>query len=129
MEPSQPSLAGAARPERVGRALASPAGVLVLVPLLVIAAGVTVLWLGRTATRDASDTMARRQLAAQATDVQHDVAFALDQADPLLASHGAERGPIAIRYSAECRYQPAAVTWLDGLEHAVGRGGREAAAP
>jgi hypothetical protein len=50
-------------------------------------------------------------------------------ADPLLASHGAERGPIAIRYSAECRYQPAAVTWLDGLEHAVGRGGREAAAP
>ena len=30
--------------------------------------------------------MARRQLAAQAVDVQHDVAFALDQADPMLAS-------------------------------------------
>ncbi len=86
MDPSQPSLAGAARPERVGRALASPAGVLILVPLLVIAAGITVLLLGRNATQSASDTMARRQLAAQATDVQHDVAFALDQAAPMLAS-------------------------------------------
>ena len=35
--------------------------------------------------------------------------------DPLLASHGRERGPIAIRYSAECRLQPALVTWLGGL--------------
>jgi hypothetical protein len=32
--------------------------------------------------------------------------------DPLLCSHGAERGPIAIRFSAECRYQPPQVTWL-----------------
>ena len=67
--PSQPSLAGAPPQERVGRALASPAGVLILVPLLAIATGVTVLLLGRSATRDASDTMARRQLAAQAVDV------------------------------------------------------------
>ncbi|MBV8761259.1 MAG: protein kinase [Deltaproteobacteria bacterium] len=71
---------------RLGRALASPTGVLILLPLLVIAAGVIVMLLGRRATRDASDTMARRLLAAQAADVQHDVAFALDQADPLLAS-------------------------------------------
>ena len=35
--------------------------------------------------------------------------------DPLLASHGRERGPIAIRYTAECRLQPGLVTWLDGL--------------
>ena len=66
--------------------LASPTGVLILVPALVIAAGLAVLMLGRSATRDASDTMARRQLAAQATDVQHDVSFALDQADAMLAS-------------------------------------------
>ncbi|HEY1548596.1 MAG TPA: serine/threonine protein kinase [Kofleriaceae bacterium] len=71
---------------RLGRVLASPTGVMILVPLLVIAAGLSVLWLGRRATRDASDSMARRQLAVQATDVQHDVAFALDQADPVLAS-------------------------------------------
>ena len=32
--------------------------------------------------------------------------------DPLLCSHGQERGPVAIRFSAECRYQPATVTWL-----------------
>ena len=35
--------------------------------------------------------------------------------DPLLASHGMERGPIPIRYSDECRIQPPRVTWLDGL--------------
>ena len=35
--------------------------------------------------------------------------------DPLLASHGRERGPIAIRYTAECRLQPSLVTWLDAL--------------
>ncbi len=82
----QSSLAGAPPPERVGRALASPLGVLILVPLLVIASGVTILLLGRSATREASDSMARRQLAAQAADVEHDVAFALDQAEPMLAS-------------------------------------------
>jgi hypothetical protein len=80
------SLSGAPRGERFGRVLASPTGVMILVPILVIAAGLSVLWLGRRATRDASDSMARRQLAVQATDVQHDVAFALDQAEPLLAS-------------------------------------------
>jgi hypothetical protein len=35
--------------------------------------------------------------------------------DPLLCSHGTERGPIAIRFSAECRYQPPTVAWLSGL--------------
>jgi cell wall-associated NlpC family hydrolase len=35
--------------------------------------------------------------------------------DPLVASHGQERGPLAIRYSDECRFQPPCVTWLDGL--------------
>ena len=59
---------------------------MILVPVLVIAAGLAVLLLGRRATREASDSMARRQLAVQAADVQHDVAFALDQAEPLLAS-------------------------------------------
>jgi hypothetical protein len=43
-------------------------------------------------------------------------AIALEAADdPLLASHGKERGPIAIRFSAECALQPRRVTWLDAL--------------
>jgi cell wall-associated NlpC family hydrolase len=33
-------------------------------------------------------------------------------ADPLLASHGQERGPVEIRLSAESRFQPVAMTWL-----------------
>jgi cell wall-associated NlpC family hydrolase len=35
--------------------------------------------------------------------------------DPLLCSHGQERGPVAIRFSDECRFQPQRVTWLSGL--------------
>jgi cell wall-associated NlpC family hydrolase len=35
--------------------------------------------------------------------------------DPLLCSHGQERGPLAIRYSDECAFQPPVVTWLAGL--------------
>jgi hypothetical protein len=38
--------------------------------------------------------------------------------DPLLCSHGRERGPVAIRCSAECAFQPPVVTWLDGLSGA-----------
>ncbi len=80
------SLADAPPAQRVGRMLASPLGVLIILPVLVISAGVVVMLLGRRATSDASEGMARRQLAAQASDVQHDVAFALDQADSLLDS-------------------------------------------
>jgi hypothetical protein len=35
--------------------------------------------------------------------------------DPLLCSHGQERGPLAIRYRDECGYQPPVVAWLRGL--------------
>ena len=64
--------------------LASPLGVLLTIPLLVIAVGLAFILLGRSTTRDASMSMARHQLAEQANAVQNDVAFALDQADPLL---------------------------------------------
>jgi cell wall-associated NlpC family hydrolase len=36
-------------------------------------------------------------------------------ADPQLASHGQERGPLAIAFSDESRYQKAAATWLSSL--------------
>jgi cell wall-associated NlpC family hydrolase len=32
--------------------------------------------------------------------------------DPLLVSHGQEKGPCAVRFSAACQYQPTPVTWL-----------------
>ncbi|MBA2538351.1 MAG: serine/threonine protein kinase [Deltaproteobacteria bacterium] len=70
---------------RIGRALASPIGVLVTIPLLVIAVGLGILLLGRDATRTATGDLVRRQLSEQARSVQADVAFALDQAGPLMA--------------------------------------------
>ncbi len=69
---------------RVARALASPIGVLVTVPLLVISVGIAILLVGRDATRTASWSMAKKQLLEQARSVQADVAFALDQAGPLM---------------------------------------------
>ena len=50
----------------------------------------------------------------------HHVALVLEPgADPLLASHGRERGPVAIRFSDECALQPPVVTWLGGLPRAT----------
>ncbi len=69
---------------RVARALASPIGVLITIPLLVIVVGVGILLVSRDATRGASQSMARRQLAEQAVAIQTDITFALDQAGPLL---------------------------------------------
>ncbi len=69
---------------KLGRALASPTGVLITIPLLVVAVGVGVMLLGREATRSSSRTMAEKQLTEQASAIQGDVAFALDQASPIL---------------------------------------------
>jgi len=69
---------------RIARALASPIGVLITVPLLVVAVGVGILLVGRDATRSASWGMAKKQLLEQARSVQADVTFALDQAGPLM---------------------------------------------
>ena len=82
--PADPGLPAGA--SRLARLFASPAGVLVIIPALVIAVGVVVLLLGRRATRDSTETMARHQLVAQAADVQRDIGFALDQAGPVLSS-------------------------------------------
>jgi serine/threonine protein kinase len=71
---------------RIARLFASPASVLIIMPALVIAAGVVVLLLGRRATRDTAERMARDGLIAQARAVEHDVQFALEQANPVFAT-------------------------------------------
>ena len=46
----------------------------------------------------------------------HHAAIVLEPGDdPLLASHGQERGPVEVRFSTESRYQPETVTWLSSL--------------
>jgi serine/threonine protein kinase len=72
------------RAVKLGRALASPRGVLITLPLLVAAVGLGIMLVGRDATSNATRSMARHQLVEQARSVQADTAFALDQADPLL---------------------------------------------
>ncbi|HEY5951807.1 MAG TPA: serine/threonine protein kinase, partial [Kofleriaceae bacterium] len=68
---------------RIARLFASPTAVLVILPALVIAAGVTVMLLGRRATRDTADNMARHQMRAQADAVRLDVETAVEQANPV----------------------------------------------
>src|SRR5689334_22592536 len=63
---------------------ASPVAVLVIVPALVIAAGVVVLLFGRRATRETGENMARHQLITQAQGVKQDLGF-LNQLDPVFA--------------------------------------------
>ena len=72
------------RAYRLGKALASPTGVLVIVPTLVVAVGVGVLLLGLAITRETSDRLVKNQLATQAAEIERDVGAALDQAAPLL---------------------------------------------
>jgi len=36
-------------------------------------------------------------------------------ADPLLCSHGQEKGPFAIAFSVESKYQPTPAAWLSCL--------------
>jgi cell wall-associated NlpC family hydrolase len=46
----------------------------------------------------------------------HHVALVLEPGDdPLVASHGQEKGPVAIRVSIESQYQPTPVSWLSCL--------------
>ena len=46
----------------------------------------------------------------------HHVALVLEAgADPLLCSHGQEKGPFAITFSVESRFQPTPATWLSCL--------------
>jgi hypothetical protein len=46
----------------------------------------------------------------------HHVALVLEAgSDPLLCSHGQEKGPLAINFSVESRYQPTPATWLSCL--------------
>ncbi|MDX2093459.1 MAG: protein kinase [Kofleriaceae bacterium] len=73
------------RGERLAALFASPASVLVILPVLVISVGVVVLLLGRKATSESAEMMARSQLLAQADEVSADVKSALDQSDPVLS--------------------------------------------
>lgn len=57
---------------------------MIVIPALVVLTGAGVLLLGMNATREASHSMARDQLATQATDIARGIDHALDQAAPIL---------------------------------------------
>jgi serine/threonine protein kinase len=69
---------------RFARALASPTGVLITLPLLVVVVGLGILWFGRQANRSSSRALVHQQLTNAAEHVRQQVSYALDQAQPIM---------------------------------------------
>ena len=64
----------------------------------------------------AQETVEPGDLVVWGTYPGHHVALVLAPGDdPLLCSHGQERGPVEIRFSTESGHQPETVTWLSSL--------------
>ncbi len=70
--------------ERVGAALASPVGVIVIVPGLVAVIGLLLTLLGQNALRESTSTLGRDRFAEQTTFAARGIAASLAHADPLL---------------------------------------------
>src|SRR5262245_23584317 len=70
--------------ERFGAALASPLGVLLVIPGLVVALGVFLTMLGQSALRESSSELGRARFAEQTGFVARSIAAALANADPTL---------------------------------------------
>lgn len=68
----------------MGAALASPIGVVVIVPSLVAAIGLFLTLLGQNALRESTSTLGRDRFAEQTSFAARGIAASLSQADPLL---------------------------------------------
>ena len=77
---SHPSSVG----QRFGAALASPVGILLVVPGLVAAMGLFLTLLGQNALRDSTSQLGRDRFAEQTAFISRTIAASLAQADPLL---------------------------------------------
>ena len=69
---------------RLSAAIASPRGVLVTVPLLVVLVGVSLTLVGQNALEDVSRSMARDRFVEQMSFAGETISFALSKADPVL---------------------------------------------
>src|SRR5688572_2433674 len=69
---------------RFGTALASPRGVLIAIPLLVLLVGVSLTFVGQRALEDTSLSMARDRFVEQSTFASERLAFALARAEFVL---------------------------------------------
>lgn len=69
---------------RLGGVLASPIGVMSVVPILVGVVGLWLLWIGQLALRQTSLSMAQERLESQMGATNQRLAQALDQAEPVL---------------------------------------------
>ncbi|HTV25855.1 MAG TPA: protein kinase [Polyangiaceae bacterium] len=80
--PSQGKTTGVG--ERLGTALASPLGVVVIVPGLVFAVGLFLTLIGQSALRESTSTLGRDKLAEQTRFAAQGIASSLSHANPLL---------------------------------------------
>lgn len=74
----------AVRAERIAAGLASPLGVMLIVPGLVFAVGLFLTLIGQSALRESTSTLGRDRLAEQTRFAAQSIASSLSHADPLL---------------------------------------------
>ncbi|HEY4107025.1 MAG TPA: hypothetical protein VGM44_24160, partial [Polyangiaceae bacterium] len=79
----------ATRSARFGAAIASPLGVLTILPLLVAAVGLILTLVGQRALTNSNLTMARDRIDEETTLVARSIGMALEQSDPILDRLGA----------------------------------------
>ena len=75
---------GLSRVARLSAAIASPVGVLTLLPLLVASIGLFLTLVGQRSLRDSNLTMARDRIDEETTLLARSIGNALEQADPVM---------------------------------------------
>jgi len=94
---------------RFSAAIASPLGVLTILPLLVAAVGLVLTVVGQRALQDSNLTMARDRIDEETALVARTIGIALEQSDPILDRLGA----LARQHDPAKPYAPVAHALLD----------------
>ena len=111
-----PTAAGPSRTLLFSRALASPYGILIVFPAIVLAMGVFLTLVGQTALRASNVSLGQKRLADQAELVANNVKSALGEADPMLD----RLFDFTLEHDPDDAIEPAAAVLLDVMRGRAG---------
>jgi major membrane immunogen (membrane-anchored lipoprotein) len=111
-----PAAAGQSQPFLLTRALASPFGILLVFPGIVLAVGLFLTLVGQTALRASNVSLGQKRLADQAQLVASHLRGALGQADPMLD----RLFDFTLTHSPDDPIEPAAAVLLDLMRGRAG---------
>ena len=108
--------AGASRLTRLSAAIASPLGVLTLLPALVALVGIVLTFVGQRALRESNLTMARDRIDEETALLARGIGIALEQSDAILD----RLGPLAREHDSSGPYAATAQNLRDLIEGRAG---------